>query len=224
MLTAESLALLDSAQKKQESDALVYAAEHGRPEAEKLLKLEAQKGEIERELAQLKDFLVRALRPFHVAECLRRKEYNACVLVPTAQGTAQVLFQHRWTKIPAAKEAELRALLGADYDRCFRPAVSLAVKKEIAEDPAKLDAVISELAALAGPRFAEWFEADRALAPTRNFTEAVALTIDQATKDKLGLKQIVPVSRRATPLPVPPAAAALPIPAPKPARRRRAAA
>jgi hypothetical protein len=91
-------------------------------------------------------------------------------LTPT--GALRVSFQHRYTKVPLDLEADLRGLLKDDYDRLFKRAVSLKVKKEIAEDPAQLDAMVVALAeALGAENFATFFEVEQSLAPTKAFTE-----------------------------------------------------
>jgi hypothetical protein len=64
-------------------------------------------------------------------------------------------------------------LLGDDFDRYFKRAVSLKVKKEVAEDPVQLETMVVALAeALGADNFATYFEVEQSLTPTKTYTEA----------------------------------------------------
>jgi tRNA U38,U39,U40 pseudouridine synthase TruA len=105
--------------------------------------------------------------------CARGHAHEPTVVIETPTGALRVSFQHRYTKLPLDLETDLRGLLGDDYDRLFKRAVSLKVKKEIAEDPAQLDAMVIALAeALGAKNFASFFEVEQSLTPTKTFTEA----------------------------------------------------
>jgi hypothetical protein len=54
-----------------------------------------------------------------------------------------VSFQHRYTKLALDREEHLRQLLGEDFEPYFKRTVSLKVKKDVAEDPERLDAMVS---------------------------------------------------------------------------------
>src|SRR5262249_20266282 len=106
-------------------------------------------------------------------------------------------FQHRYSKLRLDLETDLRNLLGEDYDRYFKRAVSLKVKKEIAEDPVQLEAMVIAVAeALGADNFASLFEVEQSLAPTKAFTEASwQLPVEKRAALQLaGLRQIVAVA------------------------------
>jgi hypothetical protein len=166
-------ALLAGATKKAKTTShLVYPGETGREAAARWLELDAKLAETERELGLVREQILDVIRPWHDETCARRRAHEPTVLIETPTGALRLSFQHRYTKLPLDLEGDLRDLLGDDYDRLFKRAVSLKVKKEIAEDPTQLDAMVVALAeALGAENFATFFEVDQSLAPTKAFTE-----------------------------------------------------
>jgi hypothetical protein len=167
-------ALLAGATKKGKTTShLVYADDAGRERAARWLELDAKLAETERELGLVREQILDVIRPWHEETCGRRRAHEPTVVIETPTGALRVSFQHRYTKLPLDLEADLRGLLGDDYDRLFKRAVSLKVKKEIAEDPAQPDAMVIALAeALGAENFASFFEVEQSLAPTKVFTES----------------------------------------------------
>jgi hypothetical protein len=165
--------LLAGATKKGKTTShLAYTGEAGREAAARWLELNAQLAETERELGLVRDKLLDVIRPWHEETCARRRAHEPTVVIETPTGALRVSFQHRYTKLALDLEADLRGLLGDDFDRYFKRAVSLKVKKEIAEDPAQLEQMVVALAeALGAENFASYFEVEQSLTPTKAFTE-----------------------------------------------------
>jgi hypothetical protein len=192
MLTNKTRSLLDSAPKKTKSEALVYDQTKGEREAGQLLGLLRKEKEIESDVGTLKAFLVDAVGKWHAKVCAERGHQPA-VLVMTAEGTLQMLFQHRPTKIGPEKEAELRQEFGEDFDKFFAEQATVQFRKEIAGDAEQLNQVVRGLVKAIGPEnFQAWFEAERSLVPTKEFTE----TIDAETRARFGVKQVVSISEK----------------------------
>jgi hypothetical protein len=166
-------ALLAGATKKAKTTShLVYSGDASREAAARWLELDAKLAETERELGLVREQILDVIRPWHEETCARRRAHEPTVVIETPAGALRVSFQHRYTKLPLDLETDLRGLLGEDFDRCFKRAVSLKVKKEVAEDPAQLDAMVIALAeALGADNFATYFEVEQSLTPTKAFTE-----------------------------------------------------
>lgn len=198
-LAPETLKLLNQAKaKKGKAAALVCTEEFAQELAQKYLQAVQRLDELEREAELHKGYLTELLQPWHQEQCLRRKDYEPSVHVPTPAGTVQVTFKNQWSKIPIAQQADLQAALGDRFAAAFKEAVALKVKKEVADDPERLDLLIQDLARALGPdRFVECFEAERTLCPTEHFTKAIALSMDSQARQKMGLKQTVAVSKKA---------------------------
>src|SRR5262249_25887071 len=125
--------------------------------------------------------------------------HEPTVVIDTPTGALRLSFQHRYTKLPLDLEGDLRCLLGDDYDRLFKRAVSLKVRKEIAEDPAQLEAMVVALAeALGADNFATYFEVDQSLTPTKAFTETKwQFSIEtRAALQLAGVRQIVALAAK----------------------------
>jgi hypothetical protein len=116
------------------------------------------------------------------------------VEISTPAGKLRVSFQHRYGKLPLDREAALRAAVNNDFYRYFKRSVSLKVKKEVAEDPARLEQMLLALAKTLGAKnFAAMFEVEQTLAPTKVFTES-SWQLSAETKAALataGVKQVV---------------------------------
>ncbi len=194
MLNKKTRAALESAKKKPAADALVYDGTKGELEAGQYLRLLHKSTEIDDDLEMLRNFLVPLLQGFHANGCEARGGYLPTVLIETKDGTLQVVFQHRYNKISAEKEAELKKELGDDFGRYFAESVTLAVRKDLTKDSKQFNAVITELTTALGDRFGEIFESDRSLAPTLAFTEERKL--DAATRARLGIKQSVTIQEK----------------------------
>ena len=109
-------------------------------------------------------------------------------------GVLRVTYQHRYLKIPAGQEEHLRDAVKDSYDRFFKAAASLKVRKEIAEDPDRLNDVVLRLAETLGEDFASIFEAEQTIAPTKCFTEQRYQELDAEANAKLeliGVRQVV---------------------------------
>jgi hypothetical protein len=165
--------LLAGATKKGKTTShLLYTGEAGREAAARWLELSAHLAETERELGLVRDKILDVIRPWHEETCARRHAHEPTVVVETPTGALRVSFQHRYTKLALDLEADLRGLLKDDFDRYFKRAVSLKVKKEIAEDPGQLEQMVVALAeALGAENFATFFEVEQSLSPTKAFTE-----------------------------------------------------
>lgn len=85
-------------------------------------------------------------------------------------------------------------MLGEDFERYIKRTVSLKVRKEIAEDPTRLEAMVITLAeAMGAENFASLFEVEQSLSPTKAFTETNC-QLPPETRTALqaaGVKQIV---------------------------------
>jgi len=192
--------LLAGATKKGRTTShLVYTGEAGREAAAHWLELDAKLAETERELGLVRDKILDVIRPWHEETCARRHAHEPTVVIETPTGTLRVSFQHRYTKLPLDLETDLRGLLHDDFDHYFKRAVSLKVKKEVAEDPAQLEQMVLTLAeALGAENFASLFEVEQSLTPTKVFTETSwQFPVDTRTALMLaGVRQIVAVAAK----------------------------
>lgn len=114
-------------------------------------------------------------------------------------GTLRVSFQHRYAKLPLDREAALRAAVNDDFDRFFKRSVSLKVKKEVAEDPAQLEQMVLALAeSIGAENFAELFEVEQSLTPTKAFTETSCQLPSEARAalTAAGIKQVVALAAK----------------------------
>jgi hypothetical protein len=192
-LSAE--ALLGSATKKsaRSSSHLTYTGTNIEAAARWIV-LGRQADEIERELGLLRDTILGVVTPWHGETCARRRAHESTVEISTPAGKLRVSFQHRYGKLPLDREAALRAAVNNDFDRYFKRSVSLKVKKEVAEDPARLEQMVLALAKTLGAKnFAAMFDVEQTLAPTNVFTES-SWQLSAETKAALataGVKQVV---------------------------------
>jgi hypothetical protein len=193
-------ALLGSAAKKPKGKShLVYTGEDGREAAARWLKLHAMKEETERELDLARDQVLGLVRPWHEETCARRRAHEPTVVIETKDGTARVSFQDRYTKLPLEREEELRRGLGDRYEGFFKRGVSLKVKKEVAEDPARLEQLVVALAeSIGADNFASLFEVEQSLIPNTAFTETKCQLPPEtrAALTAAGVKQIVAVAAK----------------------------
>ena len=93
-----------------------------------------------------RDTILGVVTPWHEETCARRRAHESTVEISTSAGTVRVSFQHRYGKLPLDREAGLRAAVNDDFDRYFKRSVSLKVKKEVAEDPTRLEQMVLALA------------------------------------------------------------------------------
>jgi hypothetical protein len=167
--------------------------------AARWLALGRQADEIEREVALLRDTILGAVIPWHEETCARRRTHESTVEIATPAGTLRVSFQHRYTKLPLDREAALRQAVNGDYERFFKRSVSLKVKKEVAEDPARLEQMVLALAeSIGAENFAALFEVEQSLAPTKAFTEtSCQLPAEtRAAMKAAGVKQVVAMAAK----------------------------
>ena len=192
--------LLAGATKKgKTSSHLVYTEEVGREAAERWVQLNAQFAETERELGLARDQVLDIIRPWHEETCARRRAHEPTVVVETPAGGVRVSFQHRYAKLALDREEHLRNLFTDDYERYFKRTVSLKVKKEVAEDPTRLEQVVLALAeALGAENFASLFDVEQSLTPTKAFTEtSYALSAEtRAALTMAGVRQIVAIAAK----------------------------
>lgn len=192
--------LLAGATKKgKASSHLVYTEEAGREAAGRWLQLNAQLTETERELGLARDKVLDVIRPWHEETCARRRAHESTVVVETPEGAMRVSFQHRYTKLALDREEHLRNLLADDYDRYFKRTVSLKVKKEVAEDPTRLEQMVLALAeTLGAENFASLFDVEQSLTPTKAFTETsyALLAETRAALTMVGVRQIVALAAK----------------------------
>ena len=191
--------LLSAAKKpaKGSSSHMTYTGDPGREVAARWLALNAKVAETERELGLARDQLIEIIRPWHSAACAHRRQHESTVVVDSPAGGVRVSFQHRYARIPLDQEVHLQALVAAEYKRFFRRTCSLKVRKEIADDPATLDAIVEALGeALGADKFALVFEVDQSLIPTKAYTET-SCQLPAETRAGLslaGVRQIVAVA------------------------------
>jgi hypothetical protein len=192
--------LLAGATKKgKASNHLVYVGEAGCQAAARWLDLNKRLAETERELALVRDQVLDVIRPWHEETCARRRAHEATVVVETPTGALRVSFQHRYAKLAMDREEHLRQVLGDEFDRYIKRAVSLKVKKEVAEDPERLDAMVLTLAeALGAENFASLFEVEQSLTPTKAYTEtSCQLPAEaRAALNLIGVRQIVAMAAK----------------------------
>jgi len=110
-------------------------------------------------------------------------------------GTVRVSFQHRYGKLPLDREAGLRAAVNDDFETLLQALGVAEVKKEVAEDPTRLEHMVLALAKDARCRELRGDVRGRAnrLAPTKVFTESSwQLTPEtRAALATAGIKQVV---------------------------------
>ena len=193
-------ALLGAATKKptKGTSHLAYSGT-GTEAAARWLVLGRQAEEIERELGLLRDAILGVVTPWHEETCARRRAHESTVEIATPSGTLRVSFQHRYAKLPLDREAGLRAAVNDDFDRFFKRSVSLKVKKEVAEDPARLEQMVLALAqSIGAENFAALFEVEQSLTPTKAFTET-SCQLPSETRAALtaaGVKQVVAMAAK----------------------------
>jgi hypothetical protein len=193
-------ALLAGATKKgKATNHLVYVGQAGCEAAARWLDLNDQFAETERELALVRDQVLNVIRPWHEEICARRRAHESTVVIETPTGALRVSFQHRYAKMGVDREADLRQLMGDDFDRYFKRIVSLKVKKDVAEDPAQLEQMVLTLAeALGAENFASLFEVEQSLTPTKAYTESnCQLPAEtRAALNLAGVRQIVALAAK----------------------------
>ena len=162
--------------------------------AVQVIELSRQKAESERALGLAHEDIRQAVDPWY-RERLSQHGYEPSVRVPAGQyGYLRVTYQHRYLKLPLAKADGLRELLGTVFEQFFQQAVSLKVRKEVAEDSQWLAKVVVQLGQLLGNDFARIFEAEQTLLPTRAFTELRYRQLDASVNERLegaGVRQVV---------------------------------
>ena len=193
-------ALLGAATKKpgKSNSHLIYTGT-GTEQAARWIVLGRQAEEIKRELELLRDAILGLVTPWHEETCARRRAHESTVEIRTSAGTVRLSYQHRYAKLPLDREAGLRAAVNDDFDRYFKRSVSLKVKKEVAEDPARLEHMVLALAkTLGAENFAAMFEVEQTLAPTKVFTESSwQLTPEtRAALATAGVKQVVAMAAK----------------------------
>jgi hypothetical protein len=193
-------ALLGAATKKPgKSISHLTCTGTGTEQAARWIVLGRQAEEIERELELLRDAILGVVTPWHEETCARRHAHESTVEISTPAGTVRVSFQHRYGKLPLDREAALRSAVNDDFDRYFKRSVSLKVKKEVAEDPNRLEQMVLALAkTLGAENFAAMFEVEQTLAPTKVFTES-SWQLSPETKASLasaGVKQVVAMAAK----------------------------
>jgi hypothetical protein len=194
---ADLLRAAARAPSSRKADAFVFEGDLAEP-TKRFLELTTVRDEAEREIGLVRDQLRAALDPWY-QEHVAAGHYESSVRIPAGSRCLRVTYQHRYAKFDAGNETELQRLLGKNYDRFFKRVAGLRLRKEVAEDPERLEQVVLAVADALGDQFAEIFEADPQLLPTKAFTERRWADLDQATNrqlDQLGLKQIVVITEQ----------------------------
>lgn len=192
----DAAALLGAAAKKTKgaSAHLNFTEQPALVTAERWLALSVQKDEAERDMDLLADQILSAVRPWHRETCQRRRTFDGTVNLTTPAGVLRVSFQNRYSKIPLDREPELRAAVGDDYDRLFKRHVALKVKKDVADDPQRLEQLVVSLAeSIGADNFAACFEVEQSLSPTEVFTQT-SCQLSEETRTALetaGVKQTI---------------------------------
>lgn len=190
MLKSKTRSFLDAAKSKSASLPLVYDRPKGEAEAQTLLRVLRELHRLGEEETDLKQFLRdEVLAPWHAKICQTRERYEPTVHVETNEGTLAVTFKRQYSSIPAERETELRAELGAKFDKWFHEKAQVALRKDVADDEAKIDKLVNEMRKLLGERFGDYFTASRVFVPTKEFTEECIL--DPVERERLGIKQVV---------------------------------
>lgn len=191
-MKAKTRSLLEAAEKPRRTGALIFSALDTLPQAEQCLKLIRRHDTLKAQLTEAKAIVASAIQAWRE----QQPSYDPCVVIPIGDvGTLQVLFKQQWHKIPSQKEAELRAELGEAFDDSFREQVTLKVRKDVTDDPKKLEQIVLALANAVGPeQFAAWFEVERTWVPTATFAEDPP--IDLATRVRLGITQTIVVDEK----------------------------
>jgi len=192
--------LLSAATKKpsRSTSHLTYTGQ-GIEQAARWIVLHRQAEEIEREEQLLRDAVIEIVTPWHAEACARRRAHESTVEMSTPAGTLRLSFQHRYAKLLVDREAALRAAVKDEFDRFFKRSVALKVKKEVAEDPARLEQMVLALAkTLGAENFAAMFEVEQSIAPTKAFTET-SCQLPPETRAALtlaGIKQVVALAAK----------------------------
>lgn len=189
MLKSKTRRFLDAAKASSASLPLIYDRHKGSLEAQNLLKVLRDLARLGAEETDLKQALRDVLAPWHAKICQTHGRYETTVHIATNEGTLQVQFKQQYGKIPAEREQELRAELGDDFDVFFEERAAVVLRRDVAEDEDKLDAMVSELRQLLGDRFSDYFTAERCFVPTKEFTQKCVL--DPVERERLGIKQVV---------------------------------
>src|SRR5262249_23541195 len=94
---------------------------------------------------------------------------------------------------------EIAAAVHGDVDRMFKATVTLKVKKEVAEDSDHLEKLVTQLGDVLGADgFAEAFDVEQSLTPTKAYTET-SFQLPPEARAALaaaGVKQIVAMTAK----------------------------
>lgn len=170
------------------------------PAAETLIKSRTAK-EAKSDYEMSRDRLCELVRPWY-AKMVRSEGYQASVRMIIGAGEDGVMnecrmnFQHRYSKIPLDREGAMREVVGDDLFECFfKKQSGLKIRKEVAEDPETLARVVEAMMdGSVTKHFAEWFEYEEFLYPTKVFTERRFVDLDDQQNerlDQIGVRQVV---------------------------------
>src|SRR5438105_13558817 len=114
MLTARTQRLLEMTAKGKREGPFVYDEGEGVESARKWLRVHRASVELEAELGELKEMLLKAIRPWHERQC--GDGFAPTVLVPVGKGTIQVMLGARFKKIEAERGVAIKKELGKDCE------------------------------------------------------------------------------------------------------------
>lgn len=182
MLSQKTTRVLDKLEKKPKAKGLVYdGAEIAA--VDEWLRLHRKSKDMEGKLGGLRESILEMVRPWHTEAIKKTGRYEPTVMVAGAEGVVQVQLQRQFAAIAYDRKEELQELLGEDFESSFTEKVLLGVCDEVAGDPAKMNALVSELVAAFGERLADYFECERQLVPSKEFVED--LVLDEKLKKAL---------------------------------------
>jgi len=149
-------------------------------------------------LKDKREGIIDFLAPWHHQACQDAGRHEPSVLVETKLGVLRATFAHRYEKIKMSQLEAVQDAAGDHFEEWFIDKPALEVKKEVAEDPAKFNALIKRLAEVLGEEeFLANFQAPRQLGVLGTFTkEKFTLSSEQLRSlEAAGVHQIVNIAR-----------------------------
>lgn len=189
------LSTLEKASKRKTSDHLQFPAG---PEvldlAERLAVAKTTLRETEASYETMRGQLNDIVAPWHAQKCAMRGKFIPAVDI----GPLCLSLGRRWCRIDVSQADRLKELVGEElFEKYFRLSVSMRVRREVAEDPERLEQVVDRLQEMLGDEFWEIFEADRSLAPTDRYSlDVVEMTPERQAEMAAVVKRVPVISFR----------------------------
>ena len=128
--------------------------------------------------------IIDVVTPIRIGIC-RASGHTTTVRVPDDKGeSVAITWVGKYSKIPIGSKSELQEIAGESYPQMFTPAMTIKVKQDITE--VQLRGLIT---AVGAETFAQIFEVERWLYPTKIYTENAPREFDDARL--AALKEIV---------------------------------